>query len=127
MLKKLPNSEFEVMNIIWNLDCDVTSNIILEKIKNKKCKLQTVISYLKRLEDKGFLLSEKNGKERFYRPVISKDECLKFETNLFIKQYHNNSVFSFMSALMKSKPFSTEEIELLSEELEKYKHDGTEE
>lgn len=127
MLKKLPNSEFEVMNIIWNLEGDVTSNIILEKIKNKKCKLPTVISYLKRLEDKGFLLSKKNGKERLYYPIIAKDEYLKFETNLFIKQYHNNSVFSFMSALMQSKPLSTEEIDLLSAELEMYKHNGTEE
>lgn len=127
MLKKLPDSEFEVMNIIWNLECDVTSNIILENMKNKKCKLPTVISYLKRLEDKGFLLSEKNGKERLYRPIISKNQYLKFETNLFVKQYHNNSIFSFMSALMQSKPFSAKEIELISEELEKYRHDETEE
>jgi len=126
MLKKLPVSEFEIMNIIWNLNDDVTSNNIIERLKNKNCKLPTVISYLKRLEEKGFLLSEKKGKERFYHPVITKDEYLKFETNLFLRQYHNNSVFSFMNALMQSKPLSNEEIDIISAEFEKFKHNGTE-
>lgn len=122
MLKKLPDSEFEVMDIIWNCEGDVTSNVILAKMR-KNCKLPTVISYLKRLEEKGFLTKEKNGKEYLYRPIITKDDYLKFETNLFIKQYHNNSLFSFMSALVQSKPLSAEEIELLTAELEKYKDD----
>lgn len=44
----------------------------------RKWKAPTVISLMLRLVERGFLRTEKNGKERIYFPLIKKEEYLKF-------------------------------------------------
>ncbi len=123
MIKRLPDSEFEIMEIVWDLNKTVTSSDIMAKILNKKYKIPTIISYLNRLEKKGFLTSEKQGKERFYQAIVQKDEYLEFETKNFFRQYHNNSILSFMNALIESKSISSEELKNLKQKLNEYENE----
>ena len=123
MIKRLPDSEFEIMEIVWDLNKTVTSSDIMVKILNKKYKIPTIISYLNRLEKKGFLTSEKQGKERFYQAIVQKDEYLEFETKNFFSQYHNNSILSFMNALIESKSISSEELKNLKQKLNEYENE----
>ena len=120
MTKRLPDSEFEIMEIVWEINKPVTSSDIMTRISKAKCKAPTIISYLNRLEEKGFLQSEKNGKERFYQAVIPRDEYLKYETKLFFNQYHKNSILSFMNALVQSKSITDEELNELKKQLNNY-------
>ncbi|HOL92518.1 MAG TPA: BlaI/MecI/CopY family transcriptional regulator [Clostridiales bacterium] len=99
-MKKLPDAEFEVMKIVWQNDPPVTANIVMEQLgKKKKWKTQTVISLMLRLVERGFLRTEKAGRERLYYPVVSREEYLKFETGNFIKQYHDNSLLNLVNTL----------------------------
>ena len=123
MIKRLPDSEFEIMEIVWDLNKTVTSSDIMAKILNKKYKIPTIISYLNRLEKKGFLTSEKQGKERFYQAIVQKDEYLEFETKNFFSQYHNNSILSFMNALIESESISSEELKNLKQKLNEYENE----
>ena len=123
MIKRLPDSEFEIMEIVWDLNKTVTSSDIMAKILNKKYKIPTIISYLNRLEKKGFLTSEKQGKERFYQAIVQKDEYLEFETKNFFRQYHNNSILSFMNAIIESKSISSEELKNLKQKLNEYENE----
>ena len=99
-MKRLPDAEFEVMKIVWQNDPPVTANIVMEQLgKKKKWKTQTVISLMLRLVERGFLRTEKAGRERLYYPVVSREEYLKFETGNFIKQYHDNSLLNLVNTL----------------------------
>jgi len=99
-MKRLPDAEFEVMKIVWQNDPPVTANIVMERLgKKKKWKTQTVISLMLRLVERGFLRTEKAGRERLYYPVVSREEYLKFETGNFIKQYHDNSLLNLVNTL----------------------------
>jgi len=99
-MKRLPDAEFEVMKIVWQNDPPVTANIAMEQLgKKKKWKTQTVISLMLRLVERGFLRTEKAGRERLYYPVVSREEYLKFETGNFIKQYHDNSLLNLVNTL----------------------------
>lgn len=120
MNRRLPDSEFEIMDIIWTLGRPVISSDIIDHISKPNCKAPTIISYLKRLEEKKFVSSEKKGKERVYQALVSRDEYLSFETKLFFGQYHHNSILSFMNALAQSKALKTSDIEKLRKELDKY-------
>lgn len=122
MDRRLPDSEFEIMDIIWTLNRPVISTDIIENISKPNCKAPTIISYLKRLEEKKFVTSEKKGKERVYQALVSRDEYLSFETKIFFGQYHHNSILSFMNALVQSKALNSSEIEKLREELNKYEN-----
>lgn len=110
-LKKLPDTEFEIMKAIWENKPPLTTSMLMEALGNEKgWKVPTLISFLNRLVEKGFLRTEKNGKERTYYPLIKKDDYLKFESKNFIKNYHDNSFLSLVNTLYDGKKLSSDEI-----------------
>ena len=113
-LKKLPDTEFEIMKVVWANEPPITTNIVMEQLGNvRNWKAPTVISLMLRLVEKGFLITEKNGKERTYFPLISKENYLKFETGNFMKLYHENSFLSLVNTLYDGKQLSDSDIEEL--------------
>ena len=113
-MKKLPHSEFDIMKVVWANEPPVTTNIIMEQLGNKKgWKAQTVISLMLRLVERGFIKTEKRGKERVYYPLIGKADYLKFETSNFMKQYHDNSVLDLVNTLYADKALSEKDIDEL--------------
>lgn len=115
MIKKLPDAEFDVMKVVWANESPVLTSTIVEQLsKEKEWKArQTAISLLLRLVDRGFLRTEKNGKEREYYPIITKEEYLKFETRNFLSMYHENSFASFVSTLYDNADIHEEDVEAI--------------
>lgn len=113
-MKKLPDAEFDIMKMVWANKPPITTTIIMEQLgKEKDWKIQTVVSLMNRLVERGFLRSEKHGKERTYFPLVNKDDYLKFETGNFMKQYHESSLFNLINTLYDDKALSDEEIDEL--------------
>lgn len=113
-ITKLPDAEFEIMNSLWKGDKPMTTRGI-EKLLDKKWKIQTILTLLKRLEDKGFVHSTKEGKERIFVPLIKEDDYLLFETKYFMKKYHNNSFVSLFSTFCKEDKVEEKAKEELTE------------
>lgn len=113
--KKLPDAEFEVMKAIWSNEPPVTTTMLMEQLGRKKdWKLQTLVALLLRLVDRGFVRTEKNGKERTYYPVIEKEQYLEFETSSFIERFHDHSIVSLMNTLYDGKDLNTTDLDELS-------------
>lgn len=111
-MKRLPDAEFEAMKAIWDLTPPVTAAQVWARLSgDKEWKVQTVITLLSRLAERGFLLSQKNGKERTFAPLISREAYLRFETGNFVRQYHGDSFTSLVSSLYGGKPISDEDAE----------------
>ncbi|MGI6307949.1 MAG: BlaI/MecI/CopY family transcriptional regulator [Dethiobacteria bacterium] len=115
-MKKLPDTEFEIMKVVWANKPPITTNMIMEQLGNeRKWKAPTVISLMMRMVKRGFLRTEKKGKERIYFPLVAKKDYLRFETGNFMKQYHENSFLSFVNTLYDGKQLSDSDIEELIE------------
>ena len=111
-IKKLPEAEFEVMKIIWENTPPITTNLLMQQLGNAKgWKTPALITLLVRLTERGFIRSEKHGKERLYYPLIEKEEYLKFETEKFLKQYHGNSLSSLVASMSDHDEVSDEDLE----------------
>jgi len=111
VIKKLPDAEFEIMRIIWQSEPPVSTNQITAKLdKDYRWKPQTVLTLLVRLIERGFLSSEKLGKERTYIPLIAEQEYLQAETENFIKKYYQNSLSSLVNTLYNGKNLSEDDI-----------------
>lgn len=119
-MKKLPDAEFEVMRTIWENEPPITTNMLMEQLGNQKeWKLQTLTVLLLRLVDRGFLRTEKKGKERTYFPLVDREQYLKFETSSFVERFHNHSIISLVSTLYDGKKSKVSDLEELSKWLEK--------
>ena len=118
--KRLPDAEFEIMKIVWANNPPITSNIIMQSLgRERGWKAPTTISLLLRLVEKGFLRTEKDGKERFYYPIVTKEEYLKSETGNFVKQYHETSFLSLVNTFYEGKDISDSDAKELMKWLEK--------
>lgn len=110
----LPETEFEVMMAIWSLDPPVTSKMLMNRMGEAKgWKTPTLISFLTRLEERGFLMSYKNGKERNYIPVADRELYLTGVTERFVEKVHGGSFVKLLDSLFAEKSFSDEDIDAL--------------
>ncbi len=120
VLKKLPDAEFEIMKVIWENEPPITTNLLMEQLgREKKWKAQTLISLLSRLVERGFLRTEKKGKERTYFPLVNKEEYLKFESSNFMERFHENSFISLVNTLYNGNKLDESDLNELSEWLKK--------
>ena len=116
MLKKLPDAEFEVMKVVWENESPITTAEIMKLLGNeKKWKIQSLVSFMVRLVDKGFLRSEKLGKERTYYPLVSKADYRRFETGNVVKQFHDSSFLNLVTSLYDDEALSDKDIDDLLE------------
>lgn len=122
-MKRLPESEFQVMKAIWTYEPPVTSSMVMRYLSGEKSwPIQSVVTLLNRLAEKRFLRSEKNGKERLYYPLVSKEDYLQLETAHFVKQYHENSFISLLSTLHNDKELTNEDLDELQECIKKWRN-----
>jgi len=113
-MKKLPDAEFDIMKVVWANEPPITTSAIMKLLGNEReWKIQTVVSLMLRLVERGYLRSEKHGKERTYFPLISREDYLKFETGNFMKQYHDNSFLNLVNTLYDDKALTDGDIDEL--------------
>lgn len=122
LVKKLPDGEFEIMKAVWQSEEPITSTFLTEKLKvilpEKDWKQQTVMTMLVRLQQKGFLRSEKTGKERLYYSCISEEEYLKVEAESFRDRFKVGSFSGLVKALNGGEIISEEDIKELQKWLD---------
>lgn len=111
-MKKLPDAEFNIMKVVWASAPPVTTSTIMESLGREKVwKAATIISLMLRLVERGFLRTEKNGKERTYFPLVKRESYLKFETGNFLREFHENSFVSFVNTLYDNENLTDADLE----------------
>lgn len=113
---KIPESELEVMKVIWANESPVSSKeitTIMEEIKGWKN--TTTLTILSRLIKKEFITASKSGKLTYYTPIITENEYCKFETKDFLKKIHKNSLKSFITTLHEDNDITDDDLQELDE------------
>jgi BlaI family penicillinase repressor len=118
-IPKISDAEWEVMKLIWN-NPKITSSAIIEELKDKaEWKPATIKSLLSRLLNKKAIDFEKVGKEYYYYPIVSEEDCIKVESDSFIKRVFNGSINSMLLNFVKQDKLSQEDLEELRSILNK--------
>ena len=121
-IKRLPDGEFTILKVIWQLPNPTTSAQIMEKLgEDNHWKPQTLLTVLARLTEKGFLESVRKGRERQYTAIISEDEYLEVETSDFLKRYSGHSMGGLVKTLFSSNSLSDTELDELRSLLDQNK------
>lgn len=114
VIRRLPDSELEIMMIIWGANGSVTSAYISEKLKDKKeWKITSVLTFLSRLAEKGFVKSTREGKVNIYSALISEQDYLESEGKSFLEKLYRNSLTTFVSSLYKSNAINVDDLKEL--------------
>lgn len=120
----LTNAERKVMNQIWAIKCMVTVPEMVEILNDEgeEWAYQTVATFLKNLEKKGFLSVTKDGKRLCYFPLVSQEQYKKNEAEGFLESTFGGSVVNFLTAFRGSNKIGKEEIQELKAWLDEFDH-----
>ena len=111
---KISDAEYEIMEIIWSLEKDVTSADIIENLgENILWKHTTILTLATRLVDKNVLSVRKEGRINYYSPNLSKDEYASYQANDFIEDMYGGNVKSLVASLYDNKKLNKEDIKEL--------------
>lgn len=118
-IRRLPDGELEVMQIIWDQQPPVSRSEIETVIKGSHTlAATTILTMLTRLCEKGFLRMEKQGRANLYTPLITRRDYLASESRSLLDKLYGGSVKTFATALCDSG-ISKAELAELRELLEK--------
>lgn len=118
IVRRLPDAELWVMQAVWNYPAPVPRSRIEEAAAQSRPMAQTtILTLLARLEKKGFLRIEKQGRSSVYTPLVSEEEYCAAQSRRFLDSVFKGSVSAFANALC-DKALTPEEIRELRRVLE---------
>ncbi|MFQ9012719.1 MAG: BlaI/MecI/CopY family transcriptional regulator [Lacrimispora saccharolytica] len=113
-IQKLPESELDLMIVLWKQKNDMSRSEI-EKIVNQKKTLAptTILTLLSRLEKKGFVSVNRDGNLNKYCWLVSQTEYQQKEGKGMLEKLYGNSVKNFVAALYQGREIDDEDLKEL--------------
>lgn len=114
-IRRLPDTELEVMQALWASDTPVPRAQLEERLaQTHPMATTTLLTLLSRLNEKGFVRVDKEGRKSLYAPLVTREDYLAAQSRSFIQKLCGGSLSTFASALCDSG-LSKEELEELRE------------
>lgn len=119
-LHELGAAELEVLKALWEIG-PATVREVLNHLheRGRKVAYTTVLTFLTRLEQKGFAASNKSGLAYVYRARVSKERVSRSRLRSLVEQLYDGAAGPLVLQLMKSERLTPEEMDELQRLIEK--------
>ncbi|MHC4087545.1 MAG: BlaI/MecI/CopY family transcriptional regulator [Planctomycetota bacterium] len=116
---KISEAEWEVMRVLW-IKNPLTANKIVEKLTaTTHWKATTIRTLINRLVEKNVVGYEKKGREYNYYPLLAEVDCIRAESNSFLRRVYRGALNPILSAFIENEELSPEDIKALKRILQK--------
>lgn len=115
----LTNSEWYVLDCLWEQAPKTVMRLVAELNERVGWAKSTTITTLRRMEEKGLVRCEMEGRARHYFPTVERRQAVRRETQSFLDKVYQGSVGLMVSAMAQDKTLTREEINQLYEILRK--------
>ena len=116
-LTKLSPKEEEIMGCFWQQG-PMFVREVMEMLPEPKPHFNTVSTFVRGLEAKGWLQHEQIGNSYRYHASVDVREYRERSLKGFVDRFFNRSYLGFVSALIKDEKISTDELRELIKEVE---------
>ena len=118
--KQLTKAETQVMNVLWSLpEGQGRSAEIMERMPEPKPALTTLLTFLKILKDKGFIIAEKVGKSQLVKALVSREDYTRTYMNEVKQTFFGGSFSSLVSFFAKEEKLTDDDISEILRIIEK--------
>ena len=111
-MKQLTEREEEVMRKLWTKD-EMIAREVWDQYPEPRPHFNTVLTFLRILEQKGWVKHRTIGNTNLYSAIVSREEVGKNSLKTLIKNFFNGSAAGMVNALLKDENLSDEEIKEL--------------
>lgn len=112
-LPQISEAEFEIMKVIWDNSPINTKEIVDIVSKSSNWNMRTIHTLIARLEKKGAVGHNKEGRIYIYYPIIKKADYIKSESKTFLNKFYNGAANKMVMNFIENNMLSLEEIEEL--------------
>ena len=111
----LTNSEWYVLDCLWERSPMTVMELVSALHEKVGWAKSTTITTLRRMEDKGLLHCQVEGRAKRYTPAVERQSAARRETRSFLDRVYQGSVGLMVSSLVQDEALSREEIDQLYE------------
>lgn len=108
---KISESEWEIMKVIWRGHPVTAEQIVLQLPRTIEWSDQTVRTFINRLLKKKVIGYEKSGRSYLYYPLVSEKECVRSESQSFLKRVFGGAAHHMVTNFIEDAQLSEREIE----------------
>ena len=121
---RLPDAELEVMQALWTVPEYPARTSDLAARLDRDWKAPTLLKLLSRLEERGFVKREKEGRNNLYTPLVRREDYLSAESRAFLQRLHGGSLPSLVASLYDSRAIGKAELQELRDYLDHLEEDA---
>lgn len=114
----LSDAEWKIMNLLWEAAPRTMMQLTNALRPETGWTKHTVMSFLKRMEEKGALHYEEGGKARLYYPDLEREEAALQETEDFLERVFQGKMGMMLNTMVQQRALSGEELAELHQILE---------
>ncbi len=110
----LGTAELEVLQVLWEHGrCTVRQVLACLHEMGRRVKYTTVLTFLTRLEQKGYVASDKRGLAYVYRATLTRERVTRSRLKTLVQQLYDGAAAPMVLQLMRTQSFSPDEIAAL--------------
>ena len=114
----LSKAELEIARIVWNLKNAGVRQVFESLPAGRNIDFTTVQTYLRRLEDKGYLHARLEGRNRVYSPKVRAQTVIRETVGEMVDLLFGGETMPLMKHLVEERKFSADEIDQLRQLLD---------
>ncbi len=118
-LRAMSPAETEILRLVWQLGTPTVQQIQAALPAHRKVAYKTVQTLLRRLEDKGYLTHQVEGKAHVFCPAVKREAVVKRTVLDFLDRLFGGDPRPLMQFLAREGHIDTEDIEELKELIDK--------
>ncbi|MBL8820542.1 MAG: BlaI/MecI/CopY family transcriptional regulator [Planctomyces sp.] len=117
--KGLSRGEMEVARIVWDLRQASVRQVLEALPSDRDIDFTTVQTYLRRLEEKGYLNVRLDGRTRIYSPRVRPQTVIRESVEDFVDLLFAGDAMPLVKHLVEEQKFSPEDIQHLRQLLDR--------
>ena len=114
----LSKGEMEIARVIWRLGRATVGQVYDALPKRRRPDYTTVQTYIRRLENKGYLRSQRDGRNKVYSAKVRPGTVIREAVDDFMERLFDGELVPFMKHLINDRGIDEQELAALRRLLE---------
>jgi BlaI family penicillinase repressor len=111
----LTEQELEIMKIVWARDSATVRDVYEALLERRKIAYTTVMTMMKIMEQKKYLLKTQEDRAYIYRPAKPKNQVIKGMVREFVNRVYNGSAEPLLVHLIEDQRLSRKDLEEIAQ------------
>ena len=121
MKTELSNGEWVLMKVLWESAPQTIAQLTKAVKDTTGWNKHTIIPMLSRMETKGVVRHESNGRAKIFFPVLQREDAVRQETSHFLEKVFDGRIGGLLNAMVDRHSLTQEDLDDLSAILKKAK------